>query len=369
MNRDIALLQLGVGRVGAAVVHIIAAQAERWRERYGLNVRYYALADSTAFLTGKQTFLTPEAVRAALLAHENGQRFAEQSGAASHDEWTHVLDGSVEAAGDAARVVVLDCASGDAMAPLLLAARAAGASVVLANKDPLTGPLAQYRALAESEYGGSLHISATVGAGLPILSALAASVASGDTIIEIGARASGSLGFFCDELSRGVAFDQALREAMARGYTEPDPRLDLSGFDVARKLLILARVAGASAELADVQVESLAPQGSEALSLAEFVAAIPDYADHLAARASNARSAGQVVRYVARMRPDGELRALLADLPPEHLLARGAGPDNVFVLRTARYDANPLVIAGPGAGIGVTAGAVVSDLLRAAGVL
>src|SRR5579883_104439 len=318
MNRDIALLQLGVGRVGAAVVHIIAAQAERWRERYGLNVRYYALADSTAFLTGKQTFLTPEAVRAALLAHENGQRFAEQSGAASHDEWTHVLDGSVEAAGDAARVVVLDCASGDAMAPLLLAARAAGASVVLANKDPLTGPLAQYRALAESEYGGSLHISATVGAGLPILSALAASVASGDTIIEIGARASGSLGFFCDELSRGVAFDQALREA---------------------------------------------------LSLAEFVAAIPDYADHLAARASNARSAGQVVRYVARMRPDGELRALLADLPPEHLLARGAGPDNVFVLRTARYDANPLVIAGPGAGIGVTAGAVVSDLLRAAGVL
>jgi homoserine dehydrogenase len=266
-------------------------------------------------------------------------------------------------------LVVLDCASGPATTPLLLAARASGAHVVLANKDPLIGPMALYRALARGDGRGSLSISATVGAGLPVAATLRGLAASGDSLIELGAQASGSLGFICSALSRGATFTAAVHQAMEQGLTEPDPREDLSGFDVARKLLIMARSAGAAPELRDVQVVSLVPPDAQELSPDEFVSALSSYSDHLADRIVQAQASGRVLRYVARIDADGALSASLQDLPPADPLARGHGPDNVFLVRTTRYRERPLVIAGPGAGIDVTAGAVVADLLRAAGVL
>ncbi|MGH2515568.1 MAG: hypothetical protein ACRDHP_07920, partial [Ktedonobacterales bacterium] len=236
-------------------------------------------------------------------------------------------------------------------------------------KDPLTGPQSRFAALMLSPRGGSLRASATVGAGLPILAALERAVVSGDTLLALDARASGSLGHLCDRLSRGILFDAAVRAAEEQGYTEPNPRLDLSGFDVARKLLILARTAGLRAELSDVRVESLVPPGADALALDGFRAALPEYAGFLAERVEAARATGRVLRYVGRIAGDGALSAGLVDLPPAAPLARGSGPENVFLLRTARYDTYPMTIAGPGAGIGVTAGAVVADLLRALEVL
>lgn len=364
MTRFVSLLQLGVGRVGAEVARIITRQAPRWRTDYDLAVQYAALADSTAFVRADNAVAPAD-----LAVRPSGQRFAALPAAIPLDHWRTVLDAAFDAAGSSANLVVLDCAAGPDTTPLLLAARAAGAHAVLANKDPLTGPHSQFTALQRSPAGGSLRASATVGAGLPILAAIERAVASGDTLLALSARASGSLGFLCDRLSNGAPFDAAVRAAEEHGYTEPDPRQDLSGFDVARKLLILARCAGRHAELAEVRVESLVPPGAEALSPAAFRAALPGYRGFLANRAEAARTAGRVLRYAGHIGADGALTAGLVDLPPDGPLARGTGPENVFLLRTARYDAYPLTIAGPGAGIAITAGAVVADLLRALEVL
>jgi homoserine dehydrogenase len=375
MTRTISVLQLGAGQVGSAVVRVVASQASRWLAEYDLAVGYHSLADSSAFIlaTGESReyapLLFPDRLSAALEVRAAGQRFASFSDAVGWPEWKRLLDDVLERSDSPEDVVVLDCASGSATTLLLLAARAAGAHVVLANKDPLVGSMAQFRALSHGNGLGSLHISATVGAGLPVLATLRALTASGDHLLELGAQASGSLGFICSALSDGVAFDAAVREAVSQGYTEPDARQDLSGFDVARKLLILARTAGAAAEASEVVVESLVPPGAQELSVADFTAALSSYSNHLAERIVQAQANKCVLRYVARIDKQGALSASLRELPPDDPLARGRGPDNVFLLRTSRYRDRPLVIAGPGAGIDVTAGAVVADLLRAIGAL
>ena len=377
MTRYVSLLQLGVGQVGTEVARLIREQAPIWRDRYGVDARYSALADSSGF-----TLFDPSAPRSAddfarsfavvdgaLAARTAGARFAGLPNAIPPEQWRDVLDRALTDAVVPDNLYVLDCAAGPGTTPLLLEARQAGAQIVLANKDPLTGPMTDFRVLANCDHITLLRCSATVGAGLPILATLAALIASGDTLLALDARASGSLGFLCDRLSQGERFDDAVRAAVAQGYTEPDPRQDLSGFDVARKLLILARAAGLDRELSDVRVESLVPPGAETLDREMFLASLPDYRGFLADRAAEARASGRVLRYVGRITEDNQLSAALVALPPDDAMARGGGPENVFRLRTARYDAYPLTISGPGAGVAVTAGAVVADLLRALEVL
>ena len=121
--------------------------------------------------------------------------------------------------------------------------------------------------------------------------------------------------------------------------------------------------------MGDIAVESLIPPGAERLTRAEFLATLPAWHDFLADRFSAARGTGQTLRYVGTLDADGAISAGLRPVSRDDLLARGSGPENVFVLRTARYQRYPLVISGPGAGVAVTSGAVITDILRAAGVL
>lgn len=376
MTRLVSLLQLGVGQVGSEVARLIRQQAPIWWERYSVEIRFSGLADSTGFVVPDEPARrshdfseTLAIVESALAARAAGERFAGLPGAIPAERWREALARALDDAIASDDLYVLDCASGPGTVPLLLAAHDARAHVVLANKDPLAGPMSQFRRLVECEDFALLRCSATVGAGLPVLATLGGLVASGDTLRTLDARASGSLGFLCDRLTQGARFDDAVRDAMAQGYTEPDPRLDLSGFDVARKLLILARFAGLEREMTAARVESLVPPGAEALSREQFLASLPDYTGFLAERAADARARGQVLRYVARIDEDGLLSASLVALAPNDPLARGGGPENVFKLRTGRYDAYPLMISGPGAGVAVTAGAVVADLLRSMEVL
>ena len=351
------LIQLGVGQIGAAVMATMQRMATVWQERFGVTFRYHAVADSSGFAP----------LTSALAA--DGRPLASLPGGIPAQEWRDVLEQVGRAAGGPERVIVVDCAVGRETTPLLLAARAAGAHVVLCNKDPLTGPNHEFQALQGEREHGSLRLSATVGAGLPITSAVAAAIASGDVLEQAQAVASGSLGYLCARMAAGAAFPDALQGAIAEGYCEPDPRHDLSGHDVARKLLILARLSGRHAELGDVAVESLIPPGAEHLTQDEFLATLPTWHDFLADRFSAARAAGQTLRYVGTLDAEGAISAGLRPVSRDDLLARGSGPENVFVLRTARYQRYPLVISGPGAGVAVTSGAVITDILRAAGVL
>src|SRR5258708_12361946 len=191
MTRIISLLQLGSGQAGSAVVRLVMSQAPRWLAEYDLDVRYNALADSTAFATGtiasrqRGPQLAPDQLARLLALRVSGQHFAALPEAVAWPAWERVLDAARDGAAAPQHLVVLDCASGPMTTPLLLAARAAGAHVVLANKDPLIGPPAQYHALADGDGHGSLRISATVGAGLPAITPLRALTASGARLLEL----------------------------------------------------------------------------------------------------------------------------------------------------------------------------------------
>ncbi|HKE90844.1 MAG TPA: ACT domain-containing protein, partial [Gemmatimonadales bacterium] len=256
----------------------------------------------------------------------------------------------------------------DDTTPTLVAGLTAGMHIVLANKRPLTGDRRAYEELAKAAmtHDRRLLHEATVGAGLPVIDTYHKLVESGDHVLKIDACPSGTLGYLFAELGRGVRFSAALRGAIAKGYTEPEPRDDLSGIDVARKALILGRLLGFRGELSDVAVESLVPRGAARLPLPEFLARLDEYDDVWRRRAEQARSDSGLLRYLAVI-TRRSIRVGSAVVEASSAMASLAGTDNQFIFTTRRYHKRPLVITGPGAGPVVTAGGVLNDVLRLAG--
>ena len=237
----------------------------------------------------------------------------------------------------------------------------------MANKRPLGGPLADAKSLLDlaATQGRRMLHETTVGAGLPIIDTFHKLVESGDRVLKIEGCTSGTLGFLLDEVSKGKKFSEALKRAMQLGFTEPDARDDLSGMDVARKALILARLIGYQGELKDIAVESLVPDALRSVSRDDFVARIPEMDALWETRARQARDKGQVWRYVARISRQRVTVSLQA-VPLSSPFAALKGTDNQVVFTTMRYRENPLVITGPGAGPQVTAAGVVNDVLKLA---
>jgi len=180
---------------------------------------------------------------------------------------------------------------------------------------------------------------------------------------------SGTLAYLFNVYDGKTAFSDIVRDARQRGYTEPDPRDDLSGTDVARKLIILGREMGLNLEMSDVKVESLVPAGLEQGSIDEFMARLPQHDAAMRQRYESARSRGNVLRYVAKVTADGHATVGLVELEAKHAFANIALTDNVVRYATHRYCDNPLIVQGPGAGPEVTAGGVFADLLRVAAYL
>jgi aspartokinase/homoserine dehydrogenase 1 len=210
---------------------------------------------------------------------------------------------------------------------------------------------------------------ATVGAGLPVIHTLRDLRETGDDITSVDGIFSGTLAYLFNLYDGKKPFSEIVREAKQRGYTEPDPRDDLSGMDVARKLIILGREIGLELELADVQVESLVPRELQAGSIEEFLSRLPRYDATLRERVESARARARVLRYVGRLTADGEATVGLVELEHTHPFANIALTDNVVRFTTRRYCDNPLIVQGPGAGPEVTAGGVFADLLRLASYL
>jgi len=189
---------------------------------------------------------------------------------------------------------------------------------------------------------------------------------AGDTVLSIEGCPSGTLGYLFGELGRGEKFSDALEGAIAFGYTEPDPRIDLSGLDVARKALILGREIGFRGELCDVNVETLVPSHLADGSREEFLSRVGDLDRPWANRVNEARKKGKVLRYRATVTPQS-IKVGLAEVRLTDPLGVLQGTDNQFTFVTRRYNARPLVITGPGAGASVTAAGVFNDLLRLEG--
>jgi len=201
---------------------------------------------------------------------------------------------------------------------------------------------------------------------LPIIDTINKLQESGDEVLRIEGCPSGTLGYLFGELGRGATFSAALRAAMALGYTEPDPRDDLSGMDVARKALILGRVLGFDEELDSVVVESLVPDDYRELPTSEFINRLEELDTLWRKRVDDARTQGSVLRYRATVSSDS-VRVGLVAVHAASSLGALTGTDNQFSITTSRYRDNPIVITGPGAGVAVTAAGVLNDVLKLAG--
>jgi aspartokinase/homoserine dehydrogenase 1 len=259
--------------------------------------------------------------------------------------------------------VLVDATAADTL-PLLETALARGCDLVLANKLPLAGAQHVHDRLhdiARVRRRRILH-EATVGAGLPVIDTLHKLVDAGDRVLAIDGCPSGTLGFLFGELGKGRTFSSALHAAVAAGFTEPDPRTDLSGIDVARKALILARLLGFRGDLDDVAVESLVPAELRDVSTDAFLSRASELDGAWDANVRGARVQGCVLRYRARV-TRRSISIGLAHVAAGDPLSNLSGTDNQFAFTTSRYRTQPLVITGPGAGPAVTAAGVYNDLL------
>jgi len=262
--------------------------------------------------------------------------------------------------------VIIDCTASEEIAREYRDWLASGIHIITPNKKANSGSWEAYRSLHEARRSSRAHYlyEATVGAGLPVIQTLRDLRETGDEIRSIEGIFSGTLAYLFNLYDGRRAFSEIVREAKQRGYTEPDPREDLSGTDVARKLIILGREIGLALELADVSIESLVPPSLVAASSEDFLAELPRYDSGVLERLQAARGRGKVLRYLGRLTADGQATVGLVELDGRHPFANIALTDNIVRFETGRYCDNPLIVQGPGAGPAVTAGGVFGDLLR-----
>jgi aspartokinase/homoserine dehydrogenase 1 len=244
----------------------------------------------------------------------------------------------------------------------------ASISIVTPNKIANSGPYERYKILkdAASKHGVKFLYETNVGAGLPVISTLNDLLSSGDQIRKIEAILSGTVSYIFNTFRQGLAFSAVVREAQRKGLSEPDPRDDLNGRDVARKLLILARECGYPLEPSDIELENILPENCRsARTVEEFFMQLEKVDGEFENLRREAEEEGRVLRYVATLQ-DGAARIALRSVGPEHPFWTLSGSDNMIVFTTERYQERPLVVQGPGAGAEVTAAGVFADIIRIA---
>lgn len=347
----------GVGQIGRMLVRQILTQQDYFKDKMSLDLRCLAIADSSGMVYRSTSFGRKE-LDEFLALKEQGLKLNQT--ATQTVALAHLWSLSVR------RGVFVDVTAEDT-APVLLDAIKAGWHVVLANKKPLAVSQDQFDELFEEARarGVYLRYEATVGAGLPILDTLSKLEEAGDEVRSIIGCFSGTLGYLMTELEAGTPFSQAVTTAHALGYTEPDPREDLSGMDVARKALILARTLGLRVNLDDIKVDALFPSGLSHNDPKIFLQNLAKLDQQWKERLQTAKHNNTVLRYVASIKRDGirvGVEAVAADSP----LGRLRGTDNQVSVTTRRYDGNPLIVSGPGAGAAVTAAGVLNDILAIA---
>ncbi len=352
--RHADLVLLGFGQIGRTLARL----ATVGRGTGGPRLRVAAVLDSGGYVFDPAG-LGPRRLRELAAAKERGRPMASVRGGrraiadvAIREIARHALS----------RPVLVDVTAGETR-PTLRLALASGMDVVLANKRPIAGSSAETQALEEAAAlaGRRIRYEATVGAGLPIFDTLRKLIASGDRVLRIEGCLSGTIGFVLTEIDRGRPFSAAVKRAMERGFTEPDPRDDLSGADVGRKALILARHLGFRGEPAAVEVESLVPESLATGPVRAFLARLPRVDAAWKARVAAARARDRALRYVAAI-TRARVRVGIREVPRDGAQGGLAGTDNQVAFTTRRYRENPLVITGPGAGLQVTAAGILNDI-------
>lgn len=366
---ELPVILLGVGGVGQALLRQILAQRSFHVLQYDLTLSIRAVCDSDGAVVATGKDLDDDLLQEILAAKEAGQRLADHpQGGVQQD-----LEGIVDIAGRNDTIVV-DCTASDDTVPALLYALERQYKIVLANKKPLTRDQEVYDRLttagdtgdnAFQRHLGRARWETTVGAGLPVIATLNRLMSSGDTIQRITGAFSGTLGYVMTGLQEGKAFSAIVREAHELGYTEPDPRDDLGGVDVARKALILARGLGWQMVMDDIAVESLYPPEMDSLPVEAFMEALPELDEGFAAKVAEAQEQGGLLRYAALVE-DGTCRVGPTIAPTGSPLGQLQGTDNLVAFSSRWYAPAPLVVQGRGAGTDATAAGVLSDIIELA---
>jgi homoserine dehydrogenase len=361
--KRIGLVQVGFGTVGGALLEQVIAHQQFWKDRLALDIRIDAIVGRNGVMTASD---------GDGLSHEDLLRVVHwrRAGASrgTNPGFTDADPLDLPQTGDEIRIV-LDAATGESTVSLLVTALDRGHGVVLSNKAPLALPMSDPRSRAlwsQSHADGRLRYEATCGAGLPVISSIQSLLDTGDEVVEIRGALSGTFGAIFSDVAAGMPLSRAVRSARDRGFTEPDPRDDLSGLDVARKALILARTIGRETDLDDVTVRSLVPDSLAALGIPEYLARLEEQDAEIGAMGVEAVGAGSALKYVAQIPADGAIEVGLRHVPVTTVLGALQGPENIVSVRTNRYDHHPVVISGPGAGAAVTAAGMVADMLSLA---
>jgi aspartokinase/homoserine dehydrogenase 1 len=352
-SKTISIGLIGPGLVGAALLDQIARQYDRLSNEFNLDLRVRAIARSGNMIVDDKR-LDLSNWRAQL------QRSTLKTDLDALTVHTH--------AEHLPHAVIIDCTATEDVTRRYANWLASGIHIITPNKKAFSGSLQNYEALRMAARAGnsSYLYETTVGAALPIIQTLRDLIDTGDKMKTVEGILSGTLGYLFNEFDGTKPFSQIVREARESGYTEPDPRDDLSGMDVARKLTILAREFGLPLEIGKFPVQSLVPVELQGVSVDEFLQRLPEHDAHFQELYERARDQGRHLRYVSRLSADGKASVGLETIAEGHAFSNVKFTDNIVQFVTERYMTNPLVIQGPGAGPEVTAGGVFADLLRLA---
>jgi len=344
---------IGCGTIGGTFLEQMQKQTQRLRKDFNLDLRVRGIARSNHMLLADRRIDLGD-WREDLSASET---ISDLDVFESHVHADHLP-----------HAVIIDCTADQAIADRYAGWLQRGIHIVTPNKKAFSGIQSDYAALALSAKQGNAHYlyETTVCAALPIIRTIRDLVDTGDRIRSLQGILSGTLAYLFNVYDGSVPFSEILIQAKDSGYTEPDPRDDLSGMDVARKLTILARELGQSIEIGDFPVQNLIAEDLRGLGVDKFLRELPKYDDEMLAIYKEARDEGKTLRYVARLTEQGEAAVGLEKVSVDAPFSNISSTDNIVQFITDRYASNPLVIQGPGAGPEVTAGGVFGDLLKLA---
>ncbi|MCG3736472.1 bifunctional aspartate kinase/homoserine dehydrogenase II [Vibrio cincinnatiensis] len=349
-QKRVAIALCGKGNIGSSWLTLFAEQKIELEKRYGMNFELVAVIDS-------QTYWFNEQGIDASKVHDYYQDEAQPNDGQTWLTQLGHLSGYDE-------VIVLDVTASEELAYRYLEIAQQGLHLISANKVAGSANSEYYQQVKDafSKIGRHWLYNATVGAGLPINHTVRDLRESGDEITALSGIFSGTLSWLFQQYDGSVPFHELVDLAWQQGLTEPDPRHDLDGSDVMRKLVILARESGLDIEPQHIKVESLVPENLQPLSLDDFLDQSQQLNQNLAERLARAQREEKVLRYVARLEKNGKATVGVEALEREHPLANLLPCDNIFAIESKWYRDNPLVIRGPGAGREVTAGAIQSDI-------
>lgn len=342
---------VGTGLIGKVLLEMIGEQFEKLAREHHLEVNVVAIANS------KKMLFNEDGLNLAGVVEAMKEKGEPMQMAAFFDKMTGL---------NMPNSIFVDCTSSEEVTEFYEGILEENISIVTPNKKGNSGRLEKYKKLkrAALKRGVRFLYETNVGAGLPVINTLNDLLVSGDKVIRIEAVLSGTMNFIFSSFRDGLKFSEVVKEAQGKGYTEPDPRDDLNGMDVARKALILSREAGHDLEIEDIRVQNLVPEDCRsASSLGHFFDCLARHDDAFEKLRATHETKGEKLRYMAVIE-NGKATVSLTAVGSQHPFYSLSGSDNIILLTTERYHERPMVIRGPGAGAAVTAAGVFADVIR-----